>query len=143
MITNAILTACVAFSDTAVLKLVDEKADKYKVPRNLMHAIVQQESRYNANAVNHNAPISSYGIGQITINTAKDRCGLQSGDIMDIRKNLDCAAKILNWQLKRYNGDEWKTISAYNNGSFTRKNYKYTLSVLRIMSGIPTQGCLR
>lgn len=143
MITTAILTACVSFNNTAVLKLVDDKADKYGIQRNLLHAIVQQESRYNPDAVNHNAPISSYGIGQITINTAKDKCGLHHGEIMDLRKNLDCAAKILSKHLQRYGGDEWKAISAYNAGSFTRKNYKYTLSVLGRMSGIPTLGCPR
>lgn len=40
------------------------------------------------------------------------------GDLMNPKFNVKYAAKYLDYQLKRYNGDVYKAILAYNAGSY-------------------------
>lgn len=79
----------------------------------------------NPLAVNGQARIQSFGLGQLTERTARKVCGLQQKDIFDMSKNIDCAAKHLSSQVKRYNGDLDKAASSYNAGHFTQHNKKY------------------
>lgn len=130
LLNNLVLSCALSVSaDGHIAKMIDKAADRNKIQRSLLHAVVRQESNYKPDAINHDAPVKSYGLAQLTINTAKDRCGLSPHQIMNPIANINCAAKYLAWQIKRYKGDEFKAISAYNNGSFTKKNFNYTWSV--------------
>ncbi len=131
LLNNYVLSCALSINaDGQTIALINRAADKNKIQRSLLHAIVRQESNYKHKAINSDAPVKSYGLAQLTINTAKDRCGLNPDQVMDPVSNINCAAKYLAWQIKRYKGDEYKAISAYNSGTFTRKNIEYTLSVL-------------
>lgn len=130
MLSNLIVACVISVgADQRIVSLVDNAADKYRIPRSLMHAIVHQESKYQPSAINRNAPVISYGLGQLTKTTAFERCGLSLDRIMDQKSNLDCSTKYMARQLKRYKGDEFKAISAYNLGSYNPKNMDYILSV--------------
>jgi len=116
-----------------IVTLINKVSDKYHVSRELVHALIKQESNYYHSAVNKVAPIHSYGLGQLTRATAKSFCGIVGDEIMDLKQNLECSVKYLAWQIDRYKGDEFKAISAYNNGTYTKKNYVYTMQVFRNM----------
>ena len=55
---------------------------------------------------------------------APKKCGL-------LKRSKEYGSKYLSKQLKRYNGDWTKAISAYNAGSYTKKNRKYVQKVIR------------
>lgn len=97
----------------------------YNVPVKLFHAIIIVESRYKPLAVNLDAPVKSYGLTQLTKATAEHHCRLSFEKIMVPEENIKCGAKVLSYQLNRYKGDIYKTISAYNAGTFTTKNSEY------------------
>lgn len=93
---------------------------RYHLPDGLLSAIVENESSFNPNAINPagrpGVAVTSYGLGQITLDTGKSRCGLQSeADLLDPHKNLRCAAKILDAHMSRLKGAQW-AIAAYNAG---------------------------
>ena len=112
-----------------ICKMIIAAATKYAISVALLSAVIHQESNFNPSAINSNAPVHSFGLGQLTIATALHRCKLPAKDIMNTSLNLDCAAKVLAYQYGRYNGDIAKALSAYNAGTFTPKNYEYVLLV--------------
>lgn len=127
MIAELVLACCMTNPKLAVM--ADTAALVNKVPENLFHALILVESNYNPNAINTTAPVKSYGLTQLTVATAKHRCRLKKKDIMDPKKNLFCGAKVLAYQLKRYQGDTDKALSAYNAGTYTRNNFEYVMRV--------------
>jgi len=118
---ETILTKCVALGVMASMcNLVTAAAQKQNISPLLLHAIVKVESHYRPDAVNKVKPgvaIASYGLGQLTLDTAASHCKLGVKNIFDAKKNVECAAKVLAYQLKRYGGDEQLAISAYNSGT--------------------------
>ena len=116
-----------------ICKLIMTTAIKYAIPVFLLSAVIHQESNFNPNAVNTQAPIHSYGLGQLTANTAWSFCKLPKRELLNLEKNLDCSARVLAYQLDRYK-DLDKAISAYNAGSYTPRNKSYIQSInLRVM----------
>lgn len=111
-----------------ICKLIMATAIKYAIPAFLLSAVIHQESNFNPLAVNKAAPVHSFGLGQLTMSTARQFCNLTRKTILNPEKNLDCSAKVLAYQLNRYN-DLDKAISAYNAGSYTPKNKSYVNSV--------------
>jgi soluble lytic murein transglycosylase-like protein len=111
--------------DSMICQLVIATALKYALPPLLFAAIIHQESSFNPKAVNSTAPVASYGIGQLTKATAAHHCKMDESELLDLEKNLECSAKVLAYQFKRYKGDFDKTMSAYNAGTYTLKNTEY------------------
>jgi soluble lytic murein transglycosylase-like protein len=71
-----------------------------------------------------------HGLGQITIGTARYRCGLTSvNQLYDPATNIKCTAKILSDHLKKYGSYE-KALSAYQHGSYTPSNKNYIDNVM-------------
>ena len=120
--------------DPSVVMAVHKKAKQYHIDPIVYHALIMNESSYKPGAVNKagnkGVKISSFGIGQLTKSTAKWFCGISSeDDLVDVEKNLDCSARYFSWQIKRYKGDLFKAISAYNAGSYVTWNKWYNEKV--------------
>ena len=94
---------------------------KFQIPSNLLDAVVKQESSYNILALNPNSnpgvAITSYGLGQLTQATATYHCNLTYTQIYQPVKNILCSAKVLSYQLNRYDGNIRLALSAYNAGT--------------------------
>lgn len=75
------------------------------------------ESCFNPKAVNDKAKIASYGLGQLTLATARAYCGLEKKDIFNGEKNGACAAKVFATQYKRFKKNLTLTVLAYNEGT--------------------------
>lgn len=92
---------------------------EYRIPSNLLAAIVKVESDFDANAVSGGAP-KSYGLAQVTKATAAHRCGLDSVSskvLLAPTVNLNCAAAILKDDIEIYGGNLKLVIAAYNAGT--------------------------
>ena len=99
-----------------VFEKIKELEIKNGLPSGMLKAIIKIESNFESNAVNIEAPVPSYGIGQLTIATAKHHCKLKEEEIMDLKKNLSCSAKVLSHQYKRYKNVNI-AVMAYNEGT--------------------------
>ena len=122
--------------DPSVVKQVDMLARKHHVDPVLYHALVMNESAYNPKAINlagnPGVAISSFGIGQLTRDTAKWFCDIDSeDDLLDVNKNTSCSVRYFAWQIKRYSGDINKAVSAYNAGSYVKWNKWYNDKVFK------------
>lgn len=105
-----------------LVKIVKRTEINFKIPKNMLHTLILMESNYNILATNlkdkkRSVSVTSYGLGQITENTAKALCGYNLDDLYDAKKNILCSAKIVKYQLKRFNYDIPKTVAAYNAGT--------------------------
>lgn len=112
----------VTISERQGLKaLARETALDYKLPGLLLDAIIQQESSYRPRALNPDTrdgtSVTSYGLGQLTRDTAAHHCGLAASQLYHPVKNMECAARVLKWQLDRYDGNILFAIAAYNWGT--------------------------
>lgn len=131
---NPILLACCLVNPNLSM-LTDSAASYYNLDAPLLHAVILAESNYKKDSINHEAKTKSYGLAQLTADTAKRMCGLKFKDIMEPFKNLMCGAKVLRYQLDRY-GDERKALSAYNAGTYTKYNKSYVDKVLMFRNTI-------
>lgn len=106
-------------SEQQIHGLIARYETQYKLPKGLLFAIVRQESSFQPDAINpkrKGVAISSFGLGQLTIDTAAQHCGLGPNDLFDIQKNLECSAKVLRYQMRRFHKPDL-IISAYNDGT--------------------------
>lgn len=123
MIAELVLTCCMA-NPNLVLE-VSKVARELSIPEVVMHAIIIVESNYKPMALNDKKPPFSYGLGQLTEDTAMSHCNLSLGSIYNTTKNIRCSAKVFKYQMDRYHGNINQAISAYNAGTFTPKNTWY------------------
>lgn len=126
-----ILTCCLLNPNLAFL--AEQAAKANGIEPELFHALVMVESSFNPKAINKTARIKSYGLAQLTIDTAQHHCKLSKKEIMDPTKNLFCGAKVLRYQLRRYKGDVDKALSAYNAGTYTKYNAIYAIKIRQKM----------
>lgn len=107
---------------------VNELEKEYDIPHSLMQAVVETESSYNPKAINKKTQPFSYGLGQITPETAIGICGLQIKNLLNIEKNLKCTAIIISELMRKYDFNISSTLSAYNMGTSCkcdRKRFRY------------------
>lgn len=115
-----ILTTILAINiaDASEIKeMIRREEQKFGIKQGIYQAIVMVESNFNGLAVNKLAPVSSYGVSQVTAATFTTFCGYKLADIMDVAKNISCGARYLAFQLKRFGGNVQKAILAYNEGT--------------------------
>lgn len=95
--------------------LINEYADRYDVPRSLVHKVVQRESMYRPKA--RNGPY--YGLMQILPQTARGM-GFRGkpADLLDAETNLKYAVKYLRGAWMVSDGSEDKAVMWYARGYY-------------------------
>jgi len=89
------------------------QADARGLPRDVVDAILQQESGYKAAA--KNPASSATGIGQLIHPTGKS-LGLKDDEFTDPYKNIDASLTFMSTLNKKYGGDPEKIAMAYHDG---------------------------
>ena len=84
----------------------------------LIHAVIQQESKYDPNAT---SGVGAKGLMQLMPDTGKR---FHCADLTDKQCNIEAGTKYLAWLLKRFNGDVSLTVAAYNAGEGSVDKYK-------------------
>lgn len=101
---------------------VDSASKKYNIPKNVIFALIHQESGGNRTAKAETS--SATGLTQLIKGTAR-QLGLKVGydqngnwvdERLDASKNIDAGAKYLSQQIKRFKGDISLAIMAYHQG---------------------------
>jgi soluble lytic murein transglycosylase-like protein len=91
---------------------------KAGVDPRFIHAVIQQESKYNPKAV---SPVGAQGLMQMMPATA-ERFGLK--DPFDPKANVEAGTKYLKWLLERFDGDVTLALAGYNAGEGSVDKYK-------------------
>jgi hypothetical protein len=109
-------------------RAIAEQEVRRGIPRGLLYQIVQVESQFRPDAINKTARVKSYGLAQLTEDTAMEICMLPLSQIMDPKRNLDCGGRVLMLLLQKYTVEH--AVAAYNSGTpclcSNNKEYHYT-----------------
>ncbi|MDO8644524.1 MAG: lytic transglycosylase domain-containing protein [bacterium] len=89
---------------------VNLASEKYNVPKELICAVIKQESNFNPKAC---SPVGAEGLMQLMPGTAKD-LGVRNS--FNIRENVMGGTKYLRQLLDKFKGDLPKAVAAYNAG---------------------------
>jgi hypothetical protein len=89
---------------------VQNAAAKYELPAALIKAVMAAESAFNPRAVSRRGAL---GLMQLMPETARR---LSIGDAFDPAQNIDGGARYLRQLWTQYDGDLFRTLSAYNAG---------------------------
>jgi hypothetical protein len=98
--------------------IIFHAGEKAGVDPRFIHAVIQQESKYNTKAV---SPVGAEGLMQMMPATA-ERFGLK--DPFDPAANVEAGTKYLKWLLKRFDGDVSLALAGYNAGEGSVDKYK-------------------
>ncbi len=117
---KALSTTMVADSTSTATSYKDifiEASKKYGVSYDLLTAMAQQESGFNADAISKSGAM---GVMQIMPQTAEE---LGLSHPFDAYENIMAGAKYISQKLKEFNGNVDYALAAYNAGSSVVKNY--------------------
>ena len=101
-------------------RLVSETADQSGVPRELLYAVMRQESRFDREAA---SPAAARGLMQLTLPAAGDAARELNesppayADLYDPARSLRLGARTLRNLLVRFDGDDALAASGYNAGA--------------------------
>jgi soluble lytic murein transglycosylase-like protein len=98
-------------------QLADAAADKYGLPRKLVHSVIAAESAFQPKAV---SPKGAIGLMQLMPATAAT-LGVDPNDPV---QNVDAGARYLRDLLVKYDGMLWHALAAYNAGPGAVEKYK-------------------
>jgi hypothetical protein len=98
--------------------IIFRAGEKAGVDPRFIHAVIQQESKYNPKAVSY---AGAQGLMQMMPATAK-RFGLKNP--FDATANVVAGTKYLAWLLKRFDGDVSLALAGYNAGEGAVDKYK-------------------
>ena len=98
----------------------DAYARHYQVPRELVHAIIQQESNWNDRAVSIKG---ACGLMQLMPRTAS-RLGVS--DTFDMKQNIGGGVRYLQYLLSQYHGDMRLAVAAYYAGEQRVRGLQYS-----------------
>jgi soluble lytic murein transglycosylase-like protein len=96
--------------DKELDRMIYEVGQREGVDPRFIHAVIWQESKYDADARSH---AGAQGLMQLMPATAK-RFGCE--DRNDPQSNLDAGTKYLRWLLKRFEGNVELALAGYNAG---------------------------
>lgn len=99
-----------------ILNLIDKYSQKYNIDKNLVKAVVQQESGFNSKAV---SPVGALGLMQLMPSTAK---GLGVRNPFDAEQNIAGGTKYLKNLINKYDSVKLG-LAAYNAGSGAVNKY--------------------
>ncbi len=97
----------------------DAYARHYQVPRELVHAIIQQESNWNEHAVSIKG---ACGLMQLMPRTAS-RLGVS--DTFDMKQNISGGVRYLQYLLSQHHGDMRLVVAAYYAGEHRVHGLQY------------------
>lgn len=98
--------------------IIFRAGEKSGVDPRFIHAVIQQESKYNPKAV---SSAGAQGLMQMMPATA-ERFGLK--DPFDSTANVAAGTKYLKWLLERFNGDVSLALAGYNAGEGSVDKYQ-------------------
>jgi soluble lytic murein transglycosylase-like protein len=98
-------------------QLVDQAAQKYGLPAELVHSVARAESAYRPDAI---SPKGAIGVMQLMPATAA-RLG---ADPADPAQNIDAGTRHLRDLLIQYEGSTHKALAAYNAGEGAVQRYQ-------------------
>ena len=98
--------------------IIAEAADKYDIDPNMIRAVMQAESAFNAMAV---SPVGALGLMQLMPAVAAE---LGADDPMDPRQNIMAGARHLKLMLDTHRGNVKLALASYNAGPGNVARYR-------------------
>jgi hypothetical protein len=117
--TSEVIPLDIPLSGDCELDMIIYRAGKRQgVDPRFIHAVIKQESRYDAEAI---SPAGAKGLMQLMPATAKR---FKCDDLEDKACNVEAGTKYLKWLLKRFNGDVSLALAGYNAGEGSVDKYE-------------------
>jgi soluble lytic murein transglycosylase-like protein len=102
--------SCDPLGEESLGSIIDGAAKAHSVHPKLLHAVIEQESRFHPCAV---SPKGAKGLMQLMPDTAAE---LGVNDPFDPKENIEAGARYLRQLLDKYKGDLPQALGAYNAG---------------------------
>jgi soluble lytic murein transglycosylase-like protein len=96
---------------------IEDAAVRYRIPANLVRAVMHAESAFDANAI---SVVGASGLMQLMPETARE---MFVKDIFDARENIEGGTRYLRVLANEFDGDMVKMVAAYNAGPEAVRKY--------------------
>ena len=102
---------------TSYDEFIAEAAQRYRIPVNLVRAVMHAESAFDPNAV---SAVGASGLMQLMPGTARE---MFVKDIFDARDNIEGGVRYLRVLANEFDGDMVKMVAGYNAGPDAVRKY--------------------
>ena len=116
------MLGAIVASQNIITSIAEKAAVKYGIEPAAVKAIIEIESNWNPSAYRYEAHLkdASWGLMQVLLKTAREISGNKSLTATELLKpeiNIDIGTKYLAQQYRRYHGNIYDAVAAYNAGS--------------------------